>query len=144
MTQLQYQQRKQTYDFDMIQYFWPVSLSPGNEQSFRFGSAAAVTDGSFNYAGVRSPAVDAMIEALLAAKTRDDFVSAVRALDRVLLSGDYVVPLFHLPRQWVAYWRDLKRPDTTPLYGYRIDSWWIEPSQPQGEQARNALSFKPR
>ena len=139
----QYQQRKQTYDFDMIQYFWPVSLSPGNEQSFRFGSAAAVTNGSFNYAGVRSPAVDAMIEALLAAETRDDFVSAVRALDRVLLSGDYVVPLFHLPRQWVAYWHELKRPDTTPLYGYRIDSWWIEPSQPQGEQT-GGPTLKPR
>jgi peptide/nickel transport system substrate-binding protein len=122
----QYQQRKQTYDFDMIQYFWPVSLSPGNEQSFRFGSAAATTDGSFNYAGVKSAAADAMIDALLAAKTRDDFVSAVRALDRVLLSGDYVIPLFHLPRQWVAYWREIKRPDTTPLYGYRVDSWWSE------------------
>jgi peptide/nickel transport system substrate-binding protein len=127
----QYQQRKQIYDFDMIQYFWPVSLSPGNEQAFRFGSEAAATDGSFNYAGVRSPAVDAMIEALLAAKTREDFVSAVRALDRVLLSGDYVVPLFHLPGQWVAYWRDLKRPDTTPLYGYRVDSWWMEPADGQ-------------
>jgi peptide/nickel transport system substrate-binding protein len=124
----QYQQRKQTYDFDMIQYFWPVSLSPGNEQSFRFGSAAAATDGSFNYAGIKSAAVDAMIDALLAAKTRDDFVSAVRALDRVLLSGDYVIPLFHLPRQWVAYWREIKRPDTTPLYGYRVDSWWSEPA----------------
>ena len=127
----QYQQRKQTYDFDMIQYFWPVSLSPGNEQSFRFGSQAAATDGSFNYAGVHSPAVDAMIEALLAATTREDFVSAVRALDRVLLSGDYVIPLFHLPGQWVAYWHDLKRPDTTPLYGYRVDSWWMEPADGQ-------------
>jgi peptide/nickel transport system substrate-binding protein len=126
----QYQQRKQNYDFDMIQYFWPVSLSPGNEQSFRFGSAAAATDGSFNYAGVRGTAVDAMIEALLAAKTREDFVSAVRALDRVLLSGDYVIPLFHLPKQWLAYWRELKRPEVTPLYGYRLDAWWIEPSQP--------------
>ena len=102
----QYQRRKQTYDFDMIQYFWPVSLSPGNEQSFRWGSDAAKTEGSFNYPGVESEAVDAMIAALLSAKDRDDFVSAVRALDRVLLSGDYVVPLFHLPRQWVAHWRD--------------------------------------
>jgi peptide/nickel transport system substrate-binding protein len=67
----------------------------------------------------------------------------VRALDRVLLSGDSVVPLYHLPRQWVAYWRQLKRPDTTPLYGYRIDSWWIEPSQPQGEQAEGP-TLKPR
>jgi peptide/nickel transport system substrate-binding protein len=129
----QYQRRKQTYDFDMIQYFWPVSLSPGNEQSFRWGSEAAVTEGSFNYPGVKSEAVDAMIEAVLQAKDRDAFVSAVRALDRVLLSGDYVVPLFHLPRQWVAHWRDLKRPEKTPLYGYQIDTWWLEPSvQAQG------------
>ena len=124
----QYQRRKQTYDFDMIQYFWPVSLSPGNEQSFRWGSEAAVTEGSFNYPGVKSAAVDAMIEALLKAEDRDGFVSATRALDRVLLSGDYVIPLFYLPRQWVAHWSDLKRPETTPLYGYQIDAWWLEPA----------------
>ena len=121
----QYQRRKQTYDFDMIQYFWPASLSPGNEQSFRWGSEAAGTEGSFNYAGVDSQAVDAMIDALLTADTRDHFVSAVRALDRVLLSGDYVVPLFHLPKQWVAYWAPLSRPDATPLYGYQVDTWWM-------------------
>ena len=109
----------------MIQYFWPVSLSPGNEQSFRWGSEAAVTEGSFNYPGVKSAGVDAMIEALLKAEDRDSFVSAVRALDRVLLSGDYVIPLFHLPRQWVAHWSDLKRPEKTPLYGYQIDTWWL-------------------
>jgi peptide/nickel transport system substrate-binding protein len=124
----QYQRRKQTYDFDMIQYFWPVSLSPGNEQSFRWGSEAAVTEGSFNYPGVKSAAADAMIEAMLKARDQEGFVSAVRALDRVLLSGEYVIPLFHLPRQWVAHWRDLKRPSTTPLYGYQIDTWWLEPS----------------
>ena len=123
----QYQRRKQTYDFDMIQYFWPVSLSPGNEQSFRWGSEAAVTEGSFNYPGVKSAGVDAMIEALLRAGNRTGFVAAARALDRVLLSGDYVIPLFHLPRQWVAHWSDLKRPETTPLYGYQIDTWWLEP-----------------
>jgi peptide/nickel transport system substrate-binding protein len=124
----QYQRRKQTYDFDMIQYFWPVSLSPGNEQSFRWGSEAAVTEGSFNYPGVRNAGVDAMIEALLKAEDRDSFVSAVRALDRLLLSGDYVIPLFHLPGQWVAHWSDLKRPEKTPLYGYQIDAWWLEPA----------------
>jgi peptide/nickel transport system substrate-binding protein len=123
----QYQQRKQTYDFDMIQYDWPVSLSPGNEQSFRFGSEAAATEGSFNYAGVKSPAVDAMIKAMLEAEDRADFVAAVRALDRALLSGDYVVPLYHLPGQWLAYWRPLHRPQTTPLYGYRLDTWWMAP-----------------
>ena len=129
----QYQRRKQTYDFDMIQYVWPVSLSPGNEQAFRWGSQEAVTEGSFNYAGVKSEAVDAMIGALLKAEDRESFVSAVRALDRVLLSGDYVISLFHLPRQWVAHWSDLKRPESTPLYGYQIDTWWIEPT---GVQAK--------
>jgi peptide/nickel transport system substrate-binding protein len=122
----QYQRRKQIYDFDMIQQDWAVSLSPGNEQSFRWGSEAAVTEGSFNYAGVKSQGVDAMIQAMLEAKDRPDFVDAVRALDRLLLSGDYVIPLFHLPRQWLAYWRDLKRPQRTPLYGYQLDAWWLE------------------
>jgi peptide/nickel transport system substrate-binding protein len=133
----QYQRRKQTYDFDMIQYFWPVSLSPGNEQSFRWGSEAAVSDGSFNYPGVKSQGVDAMIEAVLKAEDDEAFVSAVRALDRVLLSGDYVIPLFHLPSQWVAHWREIKRPSTTPLYGYQIDTWWFDPSAatPSGEGA---------
>ena len=136
----QYQRRKQTYDFDMIQYYWPVSLSPGNEQSFRWGSNAAETEGTLNYPGVRSAGVDAMIEALLKAKDRRDFVAAVRALDRLLLSGDYVIPLFHLPRQWVAHWKDLRRPETTPLYGYQIDTWWIEP---QGHAADGGGAGKP-
>jgi peptide/nickel transport system substrate-binding protein len=131
----QFQRRKQTYDFDMIQYDWPVSLSPGNEQAFRFGSEAAETDGSFNYAGVKSAGVDAMIRAMLEAKDDTGFVAAVRALDRLLLSGDYVVPLFHLPTQWIAYWRSLRRPQRTPLYGYQLDSWWAEPTAAGGTAA---------
>ena len=132
----QYQRRKQTFDFDMIPNYWGASLSPGNEQSFRFGSKAAKTEGSFNFAGIENEAVDAMIRAMLAAETREDFVSAVRALDRVLLSGDYVVPLFYLPKQWVAYWRSLKRPEKTPLYGYQIGAWWHDPAGTDGEPAK--------
>ena len=130
----QYQARKTSFDFDMIQNSWGASLSPGNEQSFRWSQAAAGSEGSFNYPGVKSPAVDAMIAALLAAKTRADFVSAVRALDRVLMSGSYVVPLFHAPAQWVAYWRRLQHPAVTPLYGFQIDSWWLgEDGKPHAE-----------
>jgi peptide/nickel transport system substrate-binding protein len=81
-----------------------------------------------------------MIEALLKAKDRPGFIAAVRALDRLLLSGDYVIPLFHLPRQWVAHWSDLKRPETTPLYGYQIDTWWVEP---QGHAADDGGTAKP-
>ncbi|MET0943566.1 MAG: extracellular solute-binding protein [Mesorhizobium sp.] len=123
----QYQRRKLNYDYDMLQYDWPVSLSPGNEQFFRWGSDAASTEGTYNYAGVKSAGVDAMIKALLEANDSENFVAAARALDRLLLSGDYVVPLFHLPTQWLAYWNRLKRPTNTPLYGYQIDTWWSEP-----------------
>lgn len=122
----QYQARLKTYDYDMTQVTWPSSLSPGNEQLFRWSSRVARVDGSFNYAGVENPAADAMIEALLSATTLEDFVSAVHALDRVLLSGDYVIPLFHLPKLWVAHWSHLKHPEVTPLFGYNLESWWSE------------------
>ena len=120
----QYQQRLTNYDYDMIQNTWSSSLSPGNEQLFRWSTQAARTDGTYNFAGVENPAADAMIQAMLAAKTEEDFVSAVRALDRVLLSGDYVIPLFFIPKQWVAYWTRLQHPEKTPLFGYNVDSWW--------------------
>ncbi len=94
---VQYDQRLASFDFDMIEYRWDQSLSPGNEQAFYWGSAAADQQGTRNYMGVRSAAVDAMIAAMLRARQRPDFVAAVRALDRVLISGSYVVPLFYLP-----------------------------------------------
>jgi len=99
---VQFEGRRLAFDFDMIQNRWDQSLSPGNEQAFYWGSAAAAQNGSRNYMGVKNPAVDAMIAALLKAQDRANFVAAVRALDRVLISGSYVVPLFHLPDQWVA------------------------------------------
>ena len=120
----QYQARLTSYDYDMIQNTWPSSLSPGNEQLFRWSTAAATTPGTYNFAGVQNPAADAMIQAMLAAKAEEEFVSAVRALDRVLLSGDYGIPLFYTPKQWLAYWTRLKHPQTTPLFGYNTDSWW--------------------
>jgi peptide/nickel transport system substrate-binding protein len=125
----QYQARLNTYDYDMIVNSWPSSLSPGNEQLFRWSAKAAKTPGTYNFAGVENPAADAMIDALLAAKSEEEFVSAVRALDRVLLSGDYVIPLFYTPKQWLAYWKRLKHPEKTPLFGYNIDSWWAPPGK---------------
>jgi peptide/nickel transport system substrate-binding protein len=122
----QYQGRLDAYDYDMIFNEWSQSLSPGNEQSFYWGSAAADERGTRNYMSVRSKAVDAMISALLSARTHEDFVAAVRALDRVLLSGNYVIPLFYSPDQWVAMWSKVKYPERTSLYGYRSDTWWTE------------------
>jgi peptide/nickel transport system substrate-binding protein len=126
---VQYQQRLSTFDFDMIEYRWEQSLSPGNEQTFYWGSAAADQDGTRNYMGVKSPAVDAMIAALLRARERTDFIAAVRALDRVLISGAYVVPLFYLPEQWVARRATINHPARTSLFGFLPDSWWREPGQ---------------
>jgi peptide/nickel transport system substrate-binding protein len=121
---VQFEHRRINFDFDMMEYRWEQSLSPGNEQAFYWGSAAADQDGSRNYMGVKSPAIDALIAALLNAREREDFVSAVRALDRVLISGFYVVPLFHPPEQWIARWNVVQHPSVTSLYGYLPETWW--------------------
>jgi peptide/nickel transport system substrate-binding protein len=120
----QFERRRIGFDFDMMQYRWEQSLSPGNEQLFYWSSAAANEQGSRNYMGMKSKAADAMIAALLAATTRPDFVSATRALDRVLLSGFYVVPLYFPPKQWVARWTRIKHPAQTSLFGYLPETWW--------------------
>jgi peptide/nickel transport system substrate-binding protein len=123
---VQYEGRRLSYDFDMVQVRWDQSLSPGNEQAFYWGAAAADAPGTRNYMGVKSKAVDAMIAALVNAETREDLVAAVRALDRILLSGHYVVPLYHLPDQWVARWTAISRPAATSLVGYLTETWWTE------------------
>ncbi|MXQ10817.1 extracellular solute-binding protein [Microvirga makkahensis] len=124
---VQYWRRLSQFDFDMVQWVWPASASPGNEQRNRWSSEAAKRSGSLNYSGAASPAIDRMIDALLEARTREEFVSAVRALDRLLLSGFYVVPLFYVADQWLAYDSGLKKPDRTPLFGPHIDTWWRQP-----------------
>jgi peptide/nickel transport system substrate-binding protein len=126
---VQYDQRRSSFDFDMIEYRWEESLSPGNEQTIYWGSAAADQQGSRNYMGVRNPAIDAMIKAMLRVRDRADFVAAVRALDRLLISGCYVVPLFYLPEQWVARSAALARPARTSLYGYLPETWWRRPER---------------
>ncbi|QZN99423.1 extracellular solute-binding protein [Chenggangzhangella methanolivorans] len=120
--------RMQTYDFDMVIYNWYASLSPGMEQRKFWGSSAADTPGERNYMGAKEPAIDAMIDALIAARDREEFVSCVRALDRVLLSGFYVVPLFHLEKTWIARWKTLDRPERASLFGPMLETWWRAPA----------------
>jgi len=122
----QYSKRLLSFDFDMVQWTWGASLSPGNEQINRWSSKAADIEGSLNLAGAKNPAADAMIDALLRAEWPQDFSAAVRAFDRVLVSGDYAIPLFHLPRVWIAYWSHLKYPAVAPLAGFDLDTWWTE------------------
>lgn len=122
----QYYDRQKAFDFDMLQMLWTASLSPGNEQVNRWSQKAAVTEGTFNYAGASSPAIDAMIDAMLAATGREEFETAVRALDRLLISGLYCVPLYHLPEDLIARWARIRRPETTALTGIVPPAWWTD------------------
>jgi peptide/nickel transport system substrate-binding protein len=124
---VQFDQRRLGYEFDMIQNRWDQSLSPGNEQSFYFGSQAADIPGTRNYMGAKDPAIDAVIDALLEARERAAFVSAVRALDRVLMSGFYTIPLFNAGEQWIARWNRVERPARAALTGYLPETWWQKP-----------------
>ncbi|WP_420133049.1 extracellular solute-binding protein [Rhodopseudomonas sp.] len=128
---VQFDQRRISFDFDMIPNRWDQSLSPGNEQSFYWGSEAADIQGTRNYMGVKDPAIDAMIAQMIAARRRPDFVAAVRALDRVLTSGFYVIPLYNIQEQWIARWNRIERPQATALTGYLPETWWARPSMPR-------------
>ncbi|MER8990468.1 extracellular solute-binding protein [Mesorhizobium sp. M0678] len=125
----QIQSRKQRFDFEVLvgSTGFNNSLSPGIEQTGRWGSAAAKAEGSFNLAGVADPAVDAAIEAMLRARSKEDSVAAVRVLDRLLISGNYMVPTQHNNQQWLAYWKYLEHPQKTPIYGYQLPTWWRKP-----------------
>lgn len=120
----QFQRRLQTYDYDMIPFTWYNSLSPGNEQAFYWGSNGRDTPGTRNYMGVADPAIDAMIDKMLAARDRPSLVDAARAIDRILISGRYVLPLYHAPGQWLARWKRIARPETLSLYGFRDEVAW--------------------
>ena len=127
--EVQFQRRRTTFDFDVMIGSWLASPSPGNEQRGRWSSAAASMQGAYNICGVKSPAVDALIDAILAAKSREDYLDAVRALDRALISGFYIVPLFYSSEQWVAYASRLAHPVKMPMFGVDLSDWWVKPGQ---------------
>ena len=125
----QYKERTNTFDFAMTTYRRGLSLSPGNEQYGYWGIEAADQEGSRNWMGMKSPAVDAMIDALVGSETRDEFLAATRALDRALISGRYVIPVqdkYAVSR--IAHASSLRFPDTLPIYGdwigFQPDVWW--------------------
>lgn len=120
----QFQSVLNSYNFDMVPVIWYNSLSPGNEQKFYYGSDGKKTEGTRNFPGIADPAVDAAIAALLTAPTRPDFVTAVQALDRMLVSGFYMVPFFDAHGQWVARWATIGRPEKQPLTGFEATTLW--------------------
>jgi peptide/nickel transport system substrate-binding protein len=119
-----YQQRTQSFDYDMIIKSYTSSLSPGIEQVQRWGSASRDISGDNSFAGVADPGIDRILNAILNAREEGDFETAVRALDRVLMSRYYVIPLYHLAEQWVAHKKNLRHPADLPLYGYQMPAWW--------------------
>jgi microcin C transport system substrate-binding protein len=122
----QYRRRTDTFDFDMTIGSFGQSSSPGNEQRDFWGSEAAQREGSRNIIGIRDPVVDALIETLIAAPTREDLVTRCRALDRVLQWGHYVIPQWHIGSDRIVYWNQFGRPDVVPSQGVQLDTWWFD------------------
>lgn len=122
----QYINRVRSFDYDIVTSVLMQSQSPGNEQREFWSSEAADMQGSRNVAGIRDAAVDKLIDRVIFAKNREELVAATRALDRVLLWGFYLVPQWHNPEAWVAYWNKFGIPEKQPSYtGFDVESWWI-------------------
>lgn len=126
----QYVERTNNYQFDMTWYERGLSLSPGVEQRLYWGSAGVTRPGTWNWMGVASPAVDAMIDRMVTAESRTEFTTAVRALDRLLIAGRYVIPVGFSPVSRLAHIADLEHPDQVPIYGdwpgFLPDTWWLD------------------
>jgi microcin C transport system substrate-binding protein len=123
----QYKEREDRFDFDMVVGSFGQSESPGNEQRELWGSAAADRPGSRNLIGIKDPAVDALIDKVIFAKDRAALVAATRALDRVLLAGHYVIPMYHIRTFRVAYWDKFGHPARLPDYHHGFPTiWWLD------------------
>ena len=140
----QYIQRIRKFDYDMIVTAYGQSASPGNEQAGYWGSLAAEAEGSRNYMGIKNHVVDAMIEKVTLAASRKELVTAVKALDRVLLWGEYLIPQWHSPVDRLVYASKLKHPQFEPLYSLDLFSWWIDkhPSTPKVSTSKVKAEIK--
>ncbi|WP_425359304.1 extracellular solute-binding protein [Aureimonas flava] len=140
----QYQALADNFDYDVVTDVMAQSLSPGNEQRDFWSSAAASQPGSRNAAGIRNPAVDAIIEKIIYAPDRDSLVAATHALDRVLLWNFYVVPQYHNPNIWLAWWDKFGMPERRPAYaGIDPFSWWVKGEVPVNTPADQAAAGAP-
>jgi microcin C transport system substrate-binding protein len=125
-----FQQRRQTFDFDVIMQRYSQPLTPGIEQLNHYGSEAADLPGSLNYSGIKDPAVDIILDKVVSASDRHSLITAVRALDRVLMWNYFVVPHWYKGVHNIAYWNKFGRPDREPRYGLGIiDTWWFDPEK---------------
>ncbi|NLD13581.1 MAG: ABC transporter substrate-binding protein [Gammaproteobacteria bacterium] len=130
----QYINRMRSRDFDMTSAIWSQSSSPGNEQRDFWHSSSFDNPGSRNFIGLQDPAIDSLVEGLINADSRDSLITHTRALDRVLLWGQYVIPNYYTDSWRIAHWKHLQRPAHPPLYDYGLFTWWIDGTQPQPAQ----------
>ncbi|MEL7049525.1 MAG: ABC transporter substrate-binding protein, partial [Pseudomonadota bacterium] len=134
----QYKRLTDDFDFDIIVNSVGQSHSPGNEQRSYWGSASADKPGSRNVSGIKDPAIDKLIDAVVFAENRDDLIAATRALDRVLLWGQYVVPQWHYPYDRYAYWDRFGRPEKTPSQSASVlQTWWFDPDKAANVKAQS-------
>ena len=123
----QFQQRLETFDFDIITQRYVLSTTPSVEIRAYWGSKAADTSGSLNLSGIKSPAIDALLEEVIGAKSRQELVTAARALDRVLRAGHYWVPHWYKAKHHLAFWDKFGRPETKPRFARGvIETWWYD------------------
>src|SRR3954447_12982130 len=135
----QYQRRTDSYDFDMVIDLWGQSISPGNEQREFWGSKAADKPGAKNSMGLKDPAVDQLVELVIAAPDRESLVVRTRCLDRVLQWHQFVVPQFRSGKDLVAYWNRFSRPDKTAKYSpVAFDTWWLDEAKDRALQGKQA------
>ncbi len=126
----QYERRMKTFDFDVTTQRYTMNLTPSVELKSFWGSEAAGIDGSFNLAGISDPVVDALIDKVVAAKTRDELVTTTRAVDRVLRTGHYWVPHWYKASHNLAFWNKFSRPSIKPKYDRGvITTWWFDPAR---------------
>lgn len=135
----QYINRLRKFDFDMILFGVGQSESPGNEQRLYWGSAAADSPAARNFAGIKDPVVDELIELIIGAPSRESLVARTRALDRVLLNGHYVIPNWHKETDRILYWNKFSRPSLTPRRGTSTDYWWFDEAKAQVLEERRSI-----
>ncbi len=124
----QYVERQDSYDFDLTFFRRSLSLSPGNEQMLYWGSEGRNAPGSRNLMGMNSPAAEAMIRHMLTTSSSEEFRAATRALERILTTGRYVIPIWQYATSRIAHDADMRPPETFPVYGdgihYMPEVWW--------------------
>lgn len=121
-----YRGRLNNYDFDMTLYFWRSSLSPGTEQILYWGCKAAEEPARWNFSGICNPAIDSIASSIAQSENREQLVSRIRALDRILTWGQYIIPLHYAGEDYFAYKSSIQRPNITPIYGAVLETWWMD------------------